>query len=589
MDLRVFRSTLGEHPLAYMSAEYALDDRLPIYSGGLGVLAGDIVRQANDLDLPFVAVGLLYKEGYFRQSITFSAEQKEYYVRLDPTDAPIELVVNTEGERILVHIPVQEREISAQIWEYCAGDVSLYLLDTDIPENEPGDRTITYRLYDSDPPRRLLQEMVLGIGGVRVLMQLHIHPSIYHLNEGHSALAIFEITHHYMNEYGMSFNEAYDYGRQKIVFTNHTLVAAGNELFPKALVTEYLNTYAKQLSLPINEMLAKGQAPASSTAFSLSWLALTMACRTNTVSKLHSVKAKEVWPDKHMPPITNGVHLPTWVSPDIKAQTPLFDLAAMQALSAKALWRLHDMAKHRLIDEVKFQTGHTIKSSTLTVTWARRFADYKQPALLFSDVEKLRALLHHPDQPIQLIIAGKAHPGDAVARSHLHTILQTIKEQRLDGNVIFIPNYTISIADVLVSGSDVWINTPRRGAEASGTSGMKAGANGVLQCSISDGWVDEINLEGIGWTLPPDNTAAALYSILEQDIAPLYYKQSADNIPVEWVNRMKQTINLIWGQFSAQRMLNEYIDVLYRPALELESIKKHEHNWRRTYRTKPLT
>lgn len=585
MDIHKFRSTLGQHPLAYMSAEFALDDRLPIYSGGLGVLAGDIVRQADDMELPFVAIGLLYKEGYFKQNITLTGEQKEYYPLLDPADAPIALVVNTAGERILVKIPLQQRELVVQVWEYCQGDVSVYLLDSDVPENDLTDRSITRRLYPTDPAVRLLQEMVLGIGGVRVLMQLHIHPAIYHLNESHSAFAIFEIAHHYMEEYDMSFADAYDYSRQKIVFTNHTLVPAGNEVFLKTMVAEYLAAYAKHLGLPMNDMLAKGITP-SGESFSLSTLALNMACRMNTVSKLHSVEAKKIWPDKDLPAITNGVHLPTWVSPDLKSQAPDFNIADIQNLSAKELWRIHLMAKQRLIDEVKFQTGRDLKPDVLVMTWARRIADYKQPELLFSDMEKLSRLVNN-DQPVQFILAGKAHPGDTTGHSHIRNILHAIKQQGLNGHVVFIPNYTIGLSDVLVSGSDVWINTPQRGAEASGTSGMKAGANGVLQCSISDGWVDEIDLAGIGWTLPDQDTAAGLYQVIEQDIVPLYYQRDM-NVPLEWVNRMKQTIALIWGQFSAKRMVEEYIDVLYRPALELESLQKHEHNWRRNYRTRSL-
>jgi alpha-glucan phosphorylase-like protein len=571
-----------------MSAEFALDDRLPIYSGGLGVLAGDIVRQANDLNLPFVAVGLLYKAGYFKQSITLAGEQKEYYPILESSDAPIELVVNTEGERILVRVPIQDREVTIQIWEYCQGDVSVYLLDTDVPENSPTDRLITQRLYDTRTDVRFLQEIILGIGGVRALMELHIHPSIYHLNESHSALAILEIAHHYMDEYGMSFDQAYEYGRQKIVFTNHTLVAAGNECFPATVVTEQLSAYTKHISLAMDDVLKKGQLAADPTQFSLTVLALNMASRINAVSKLHSVRAKLIWPDKDMIAITNGVNLPHWVNPDLKAQAPQFDSTAINALPPHELWQLHLMAKKRLVDEVKFQTGHVLNPDALIMTWARRFADYKQPELLFSDIEKLRAIVNNADKPVQLIMAGKAHPGDVIGHSHIHNIIKIIKDQKLSANIVFIQNYTISLASVLVSGVDLWINTPRRGEEASGTSGMKAGANGVLQCSVSDGWVDEVDLEGIGWILPEAQTALALYKMLETDIVPLYYNRNADKIPVEWVNRMKLTIGLIWGNFSAERMLSEYIDIMYRPALEAESMGKHEHNWRRNYRTRPI-
>lgn len=586
MDLREFRSTLGQHPLAYFSAEFALDDRLPIYSGGLGVLAGDIVRQADELELPFVAVGLLYKEGYFTQKITLSGEQKEYYPVLDTRDAPVQLVVNTEGERILVTIPIQEREISAQIWEYTEGDASVYLLDADIPENTVEDRAITRRLYVTDPQIRILQDILLGIGGVRALMTLHVHPSIFHLNESHSAFAIFEITHHYMEEYGMAFNEAYEYGRQKIVFTNHTLVAAGNEVFSKNLVDEYLAAYAKHLGLPIKSILNNGGSDPTTNFFSLSRLALNMACRMNTVSKLHSVTAKTVWPDKTMPPITNGVHLSTWVSPDIKAQAPDFDFTPIQAMPIKEFWNLHLMAKHRLIDEVKFHTGKALKVKELILTWARRIADYKQPELVLSDIEKLKTILYNKEKPAQLVIAGKAHPNDKLGHEHVHNIIKAIKDHGLGDRVVFVPNYTISISDVLVSGSDLWINTPQRGAEASGTSGMKAGANGVLQCSVSDGWVDEVKLDDMGWILPDINTASALYQVLMDEIVPLYYTHNDDHVSEVWVNRMKQTMALIWTSFSAKRMVEEYIDILYRPALELESLQKHEHNWRRNYRTR---
>lgn len=588
MDLRKFRSTLGQHPLAYFSAEFALDERLPIYSGGLGVLAGDIVRQANDLELPFVAVGLLYKRGYFTQKIALSGEQREYYPTLEIEDAPIELVVNTEGQRILVTIPIEKQQISAQIWEYAEGDVSLYLLDTDIPENSAADRTITHHLYMTDPRTRIVQDIILGIGGVRALMQLHVHPSIFHLNESHSAFAIFEITHHYMDEYGMSFHDAYEYSRQKIVFTNHTLVEAGHEVFRPEHVTEILQTYAQQLGLPMEEILAMGRDASTQDGYSLSRLALNMACRTNTVSKLHSKIAKTVWPDKNMPPITNGVHLPTWVSPDIKAQAPGFDLSDLEALLPKELWLLHLMAKHRLIDEVKFQTGHSLNSNELIISWARRIVGYKQPELVFFDIKKLQAILYDPQRPVQLIIAGKAHPSDAIGHSHVANILRSIKENKLGDRVIFIPNYTISGADVLVSGSDLWINTPKRGAEASGTSGMKSGANGVLQCSVSDGWVDEVDLQDIGWILSETNTSDSLYHLLSSEIIPLFYDQNADGVPEEWVARMKRTMALIWGRFSGQRMLEEYIDILYRPALELESIQKHQHHWRQSYRTRTL-
>jgi len=592
MDIQEFRLTLGQHPLAYFSAEFALDDRLPIYSGGLGVLAGDMVRQANDANLPFVAVGLLYHEGYFEQHISVKAGQTEQYPRLHLPDAPIQLVVDTAGEPIIVTIPIKDQIVSIQIWEYLQGDVSVYLLDTNLPANTPENRLITWRLYGGDRETRLLQEIVLGIGGARALLQLHIHPSIYHLNEGHSALAVFEITHHYMIEYNMTFQQAYEYARQKIVFTNHTLVPAGNEVFDPQLVSDHLTAYAKSLDLPITAIISRGTSPRetakSDHQFSLTRLALNMACRVNTVSKLHSVMAKQLWPDMPMPAITNGVHLPRWVNADLKAQAPNFDIQALAVLSAEEVWRLHSMAKQRLVDEVQFLTGVSLNPAYCTISWARRFASYKRPGLLFQDTARLQAILQNTTRPVQIIIAGKAHPHDWEGRDTLHLVLDMIEQLHLTAQVVFVPNYNLTIAELLVAGSDVWLNTPIRGTEASGTSGMKAGANGGLQCSVSDGWVDEVDLAGIGWVIDPEQSAESLYTLLEQDIIPLYYKRTTDaatGIPTEWINRMKQTMTLIWSEFSAERMLGEYIEVLYRPALELENKDKHEHNWRRNYRT----
>lgn len=584
MDLRKFRSTLAQHPLAYMSAEFALDDHLPIYAGGLGVLAGDIVRQANDMNLPFVAVGLLYKEGYFRQIVTLAGEQHEEYRRLRLEDAPIELIVNTNGERILVDVPVGQRHVWAQIWEHLEGDVSVYLLDTDIPENTAADRSITQRLYNGD---RLLQEIVLGIGGVQALMKLHIHPSIFHLNESHSAFAILEITHHYMDEYGMSFHQAYQYAHQKIIFTNHTLVAAGNEIFPEKQVTELLQDYARQLDIPITEIIDDGLVTSGSDQFSLSLLALKMACRVNTVSKFHEEMAKTVWPSAAMPAITNGVHLPTWVAAELKAQAPEFDIPTMQALTAKDFWSIHTKAKSRLIDEITFQTGKQFSPDQLLITWARRIVEYKRPTLLFQDMDRLVRLATVQDQSVQIVLAGKAHPTDEGGQAYIKQMYQLCKQYHLEDRVVFLPNYNLTLAKLLVAGSDVWLNTPVRGQEACGTSGMKAGANGVLQCSVSDGWVNEVNLQDTGWVIDDTQGADHIYRLLEDQIIPLYYDRNSEQLPLAWIEQMKRMIAIIWEQFSARRMVEEYIDRLYRPALELEIKNKHEHDWRRNYRTRP--
>lgn len=585
-DLQKFRWTLSQHPIAYMSAEFGLDDRLPIYSGGLGILAGDIIREANDMELPFVGVGLLYKEGYFKQVINDG--QHEDYPLLDINSAPINLVVDTHDRPVKLSIPVRCELVHFQVWEYVRGDVSVFLLDTDVPENTPEHRLITRRLYGGDKETRILQELILGIGGVRALEALHIHPSIFHLNEGHSAFAIFEISYHYMKEYNMEFKEAYEYGRKKIVFTNHTLVPAGNELFQRDRVEYYLQCYAKQLGLEMSYVLEQGKVDGDNKSFSMPDLALTMAVRTNAVSKLHAEMAKKLWPNHHMVAITNGVHLPTWVSADIKAQTPKLNLYALANLDADQLWRLHEMAKYRLLDEVEYRTGKRLEKDHLIITWARRFASYKQPELLFTDIERLKNIIFHAHHPVQFIFAGKAHPRDVVGHETIKNIIRTIKEHGLENHVIFVPNYNMKLADVLVSGSDVWLNTPIFGQEASGTSGMKASANGVLQCSVSDGWVYEVALENIGWELPKEHTTEALYELLEQSIAPLFYGRDKQNVPVAWVQRMKKTIAMVWEDFSSRRMVEDYIEKLYRPTLELEIKEKHHHNWRDRYRVREV-
>ncbi|HLD22245.1 MAG TPA: alpha-glucan family phosphorylase, partial [Patescibacteria group bacterium] len=438
MYIQKFRSILGQHPIAYMSAEFALDDRLPMYSGGLGVLAGDVIREANDMCLPLVGVGLLYKEGYFTQVITHQAKQRVEYTPLDIKRAPIQLIVDIDDQPILISIPIQGDTLYAQIWEYRQGDVYVYFLDTDIPANNNSFRFITRQLYGGNYDNRILQEIVLGIGGVRALLTLGIHPSIYHLNESHSAFAIFEIIHHYMNEYQMTFDQAYEYGKNKIVFTNHTLLAAGNEVFSRSMVASYVESYANELGVPIDHMLKHGIMPNNSEHFGLTQLAITMACRMNTVSKIHCEQAKELWPSAMMPSITNGVHLPTWISADIKVQTPEFDQDHVEAISDDELWTLHHMAKHRLIDEVKYQTGYQLNQDHLILTWARRMTSYKRPDLLFQDMKMLQSLISDTKMPLQVLIAGKAHPHDIPGQEYIHQILKAIQEYNLQGRVIFV-------------------------------------------------------------------------------------------------------------------------------------------------------
>lgn len=586
MNIKQFRWTLGQHPLAYMSAEFALDERLPMYSGGLGVLAGDIVREANDMHLPFVGVSLLYREGFMQQQVSPQGVQHAQYKKIDVKRAPISLIVNREQTPVRISVPLGTAQVALQLWEYREGDVSVLLLDADCDSNSAALRSITKRLYDTNGDVRLQQEVLLGIGGVRALMELGIHPSIYHLNDSHSAFAIFEIVHHYMQEYGMSFHEAYRYAHTKIIFTNHTLIAAGNEQFLLKTVEQLLAPYLRMLGVTIGEALQSGVIKEFPHLFSLSQFALSLSCRANAVSKLHARKARELWPDHELIPITNGIHLPTWVHADIKAQAPQWNSDALQTLLPDQLWLLHTNAKRRLIDLVHAHTGKQFKLEHLIVTWARRIVAYKRPTALFEDMQQLTGLVGDTSRPLQIIIAGKAHPSDHEGQESIQQIIYSIQRAGLDERIVFIENYSLTLALFMVSGSDVWLNTPMRGQEASGTSGMKSGANGVLQCSVRDGWIDEVPLDEIGWSIPTQELEQAVYQILREQVAPLYYERNTDGLPLEWIKKMKQTMEVVWSKYSSRRMLNEYIELLYRPTVELEEREKHAHDWRRNYGTK---
>lgn len=555
------REKLLEHPIAYFCAEFALSDKLPIYSGGLGILAGDVVREANDQKLPFVAIGLFYKQGYFNQIIEEGC-QKESYDEIDPVQADLELVKKTDGTPLLIDIQMPDAVLFVQAWKYSLGSVNVFLLDTDIEQNSPHYRKITQGLYRGN---RILQEIVLGIGGERMLHALGIHPGIYHLNEGHSAFAVFEIVHHHMKEQNISFDQAFRIAKRKIFFTNHTLVPAGNDEFTKKELRHYFARYAEHLDLPLDEMLFLGEDPDDSGRFSMTILALNMVSKTNAVSKRHSLAAKSLWPNKSLVPITNGVHLPTWVSKPISTATNMRRLEKLAAVSNETLWQLHKVNKAKLISLVSDTAGKSFDVETATLVWARRFAEYKQPDLLFSEIETLKRIAASAHGALQIVISGKSDPNDEIGKGIIAKLIKKISASDLRTYVAFVPNYSMSIAQILVAGADIWLNTPIPGEEASGTSGMKAGANGALVCSTSDGWVDEVDWTDTGWILRSDNTAKSLYTLLETSILPAYYTISDKGYSVDWVRRMRKTMQIVWKQYSATRMLNDYVSRLYRP------------------------
>ncbi len=557
----------AEHPIAYFSAEFALSEKLPIYSGGLGVLAGDVIREAADLAIPFVGVGLFYQRGYFLQTISKTGQQEEYPY-INPEEAGLILVRNADNTPLTVQVPIASRQVSAQIWQWRVGTVSVYLLDTNIAPNSLEDREITAQLYGGDIHMRIKQELVLGIGGERALLALDIHPWAYHMNEGHSAFAILEITHHVMAEKHISFEEAFKIAHDKMIFTNHTLVVAGNDVFTIDMVKEYLGTYAKQLGISVDQIFGLGKTEGN--RFGMTHFAARQSFRINAVSKLHEKVAKTLWPEFTMTGITNGVHIPTWVAESIQlrcaVRSPYINEQTV-ALTDGELWGVHEDLRTELIRFVQKHTGVSFNTKALTLTWARRFATYKRPEVLFSEIETLKKLATSAHGALQIIIAGKAHPKDTEGKAVIARIVETIEKENLKNWVVFLPNYDMKIARFLVQGSDVWLNTPIRGKEASGTSGMKAGANGVLQCSICDGWFDEVCDLNFGWQLDSERTAQSLYSVLEGEILPLFYERDNLGVPRQWVKKMRQTMVNIWQNYSATRMMSEYFQTLYLPTL----------------------
>ena len=565
-------SKLTQNPVAYFCAEFALSDRLPIYSGGLGVLAGDMIKEANDMGIPFIGIGLLYKKGFYKQNITDQNTQIEDPQPVNARTAGLSLVLNNEGNVFMESIPVQGRSLHFQVWHLKIGTVDMYFLDTDVELNNESDRKITETLYGGDQQTRILQEIILGIGGEKTLYAQGIYPSIYHMNEGHSAFAAFGIIHHCMKLMKVGFQEAFESTRKKLVFTNHTLVPAGNDVFPKQTVVDMLTGYANEVGIPAEELISKGLTEDGNT-FSMTIFAFNMSIKVNAVSALHAIKAKELWPSYNMESITNGVHVHTWTHPSLYRKLEAIMLEreigiehTLQYLSPAQIWELHQDIKKEALRTLLTMTGSIFDKDVLTITWARRIAAYKRPDLIFSDIERLKRILNSIQKPVQLIIAGKPHPKDDDARNILKHILDSIDGMNEPNKVVYIPNYSISTAQLLVAGSDLWLNNPIRGYEACGTSGMKASLNGILQFTVRDGWTDEVDWYGAGWVLDDTNTAESLYSQLENDITGTYYSRR-ENIPEVWVEMMMKTMDIAIKRYSSRRMLTDYFTKMYTPIL----------------------
>lgn len=530
---------MRDHPIVYFCAEYALDDALPLYAGGLGILAGDMIREAAEQKLPFIAVGLLYHLGYSLKNV----------IPINLKMSNLQPVCDKQNNRVIVTLPIQDTLVSVQAWSLQIGSVCVYLLDTDIAQNTEENRHITDQLYSASKEIRFKQEMVLGLGGLRLLESLQITPVGYHLNEGHSALLSLEVTRYEMKKHKRTFAEELENTKQHIFFTNHTLVPAGNDTFTADLVSTLLSGFAKELQVPVSEIIKLGLVEGSSI-FSMALLALRMAGKVNAVSRLHAKKAQEIWKEHVMIPITNGIHVKTWDRIENKEN----------------IWDNHQRNKHALLSYLHTKIGVTWDEKTLLLGWARRIVGYKRPVALFDNLQQFKQLANAADRQIKVIIAGIPHENDAEGVAILKQIQKLVTED-LKGVVVYLLEYNISTAKLLVSGCDVWLNTPVVGFEASGTSGMKASLNGVLPCSTKDGWVAEANLYEVGWVLQTENVSHDILSVLQKQIVPLYYDRNSANIPAQWVKMMQNARDMTLNQFSTTTMLRKYIEEFYLPII----------------------
>ena len=589
-----------DRPLtAYFSAEYGLVDCLRIYSGGLGVLAGDHLKSASDLGVPLVAVGLLYREGYFVQGVDEGGRQRETFPPADFDDLPIR-PVEREGEPLRVQVPFPGRQVSARVWRIDVGRVPLFLLDTDVGANRDEDRALTSRLYGGGQEMRIAQEIVLGIGGYRALRELGITPRSFHMNEGHSAFLGLDLVRDAMQTEGLPFADAVMSVRSRGVFTTHTPVPAGHDRFPPELMERHFTALARSLGIGMDQLMGLGREDDEDyrEPFTMTVLAIRLAEQINGVSELHGAVSrdmwKSLWPDRSVEDvpidhITNGIHLPTWLHPDVTA-TYRVDLQrlgrddARPDPDAEELWRVHEERRQHLVKRVGARTGARLDPDALTVAFARRFATYKRATLLLSDLDRLEALLCDPDRPVQVLFSGKAHPRDQGGKALIERIGQVSRDERFRNRIVFVPGYGIDLARELVQGADVWLNNPRRPMEASGTSGMKAASNGVLNVSIPDGWWDEAWRDArdrgieIGWAIGAGRRAAspdaadradtdALFEVLGSDVVPTFYDRDGSGVPRQWVERMAASVREVAPLFNTDRMLREYVE-RYRRAAE---------------------
>jgi glycogen phosphorylase len=605
--------------IAYFSMEFGLHESLPVYSGGLGILAGDHLKSASDLGLPLVGVGLLYRQGYFRQSLNLEGWQQEIYPENDFYNLPLYPEKDAAGDPFIVDINFPGRIVKFQVWRAQVGRVPLYLLDTNLEQNTPADREITNKLYGGDQEMRIRQEILLGIGGIRALSALGVEPNVCHMNEGHAAFLALERIRSLMETKQLSFSEAVEAVKGGNIFTTHTPVQAGIDQFPQDLMEKYLGQYYRGLGLSREDFMSLGlQGRHGNDGFCMAVLAMKLSGHSNGVSELHGEVSRRMWadvwpdlPEEQLPltSITNGVHQKSWLSDDMTdlliryLGTRWLDEQSNEQLWRKLsripdaeLWRTHRRGTARLVDYARRSltnqlsqleaspkeialAGDVLDPEILTIGFARRFATYKRGTLLLMDKERLASILNNPDRPVQIVFAGKAHPADQQGKELIRQIVQLSHQERFRHRIVFLQDYDISVARHLVQGVDVWLNTPLRPQEASGTSGMKVAFNGGLNLSILDGWWCEGYRGNNGWSIGHGEVyedlayqneveSRAIYDLLEKEIVPLFYNRGPDGIPRGWTTYMKTSMMTLCPVFSTDRMVKEYSRRCYVPAFE---------------------
>lgn len=617
-DYMMLKSERTEPSIAYFCMEYGLDTSLKIYSGGLGILAGDYLKETSDMNVNLVAIGLLYRYGYFTQMLSAQGAQISKYDPQDFMKIPATPVLDENGNWITVSLNLPGRTMSARIWKVEVGRTDLYLMDTDFDGNSPEDRQVTYHLYGGDWENRLKQELLLGIGGIRLLRKLGIHMNVYHCNEGHAAFVGLERIREYVMNDGLTYREALELVRSSSLFTTHTPVPAGHDSFDEGLLRRYIGHFAQRLNIDWYTLMAMGRMNPGNNdeKFSMSVLAAKISQEINGVSWLHGKVSQEIlapmWSgylpeENHVSYVTNGVHYPTWAAPEWKEiharvfgqqfATHHYDKKCFEGIYQvpdDLIWETRTKLRKKLVDEIKKRLNdpimsvhytprqivtikETLRDDILTIGFARRFATYKRAHLLFRDLERLSSIVNNPQHPVQFIFAGKAHPADQAGQDLIKMIVDISKRPEFIGKIVFVPNYDITLAKFLVQGVDVWMNNPTRPLEASGTSGEKAAMNGVMHFSVLDGWWVEGYRPDAGWALPQERTyddqnyqdeldAATIYALIENEIAPIFYdSDSRVGYSPSWIKFIKNTIAHVASNFTTNRMLSDYSRQYYEP------------------------